>query len=203
MGFPAPAIKHFRFTWGPPCLARALKTRDPRHVTRAPRKHRRREGPPEVSELVSALKKPGAECRILRRPDAPQRTYESWYVLEEPVAATLVVGRSTDANVSLRYSKGPEQCARFCIPAASVPEAERTTRIIKVTETLETGADQYVTKTITAMPEAALKALERGEVIVDHVLTRLNRACARGLKCKAKRLWKAVGGENAIFIHII
>lgn len=200
----SPPGKSFRFTWGPPNLRRALQFRDPKYVTRAPRKLRR--APPIRPEIRDALQTPGVECRILRRYNAVQKTFDSWYILDEPVTATVTVGKSTDEGVTARYdAKSSQQCAQLCIPRQKVPEADRTTRIIMVAEVLPDGATEYELKVATDFPQAAFDAMQRGEEVLNHVLLRISHLYAqKGPRCKEIRaLWKAVAGAAPVCLKII
>ena len=145
---------------------------------------------------------------ILRRYDNVHQTYNSWYRLPEPMPATATVGLSTGKGVALRYERnGPRQCARFYINVNAVPEAERTTRIVKVAERkLPAGEDdddpepRYETKMATTVPEAAFEAMLQGRSVPGDVVARLNQCITTGgVKCaEAQELWAALEGKSEV-----
>ena len=115
------------------------------------------------------------------------------------------MGLCTNKNVTLRYeTKGPRQCARFYVDAESVPEAERTTTIIKVAEVKleddDDDAPRYKTKMTTTVPEAVFEAMQRGETVPGDAVARLNQCItAHGPTCaEAMRLWDALRGLSPI-----
>ena len=200
--------RHYRFTWGPPELKRAIKTRDPKHVTRAPR----RRAAAVDTAAKEALQAPGAECTVFRRHDADRGVFVSWYKLEEPVPASSMVGRTTFKHVVLEYDKkSASQCAQFCIPASEVPEIQQTTRYIKVEEvrnneapTCAFGAAAFTVKSIATMPEAVYEGMLRGIKVPEDVLAMLNHAVAtKGMQShEADALWDAVEGGSSVCIRV-
>lgn len=203
-------MRCFRFTWGPPDLAKAVRLLDPRHVTRAPRrhcKHRRQESVRACSaELKVALQTPGSECVLLRRYDEHQQTFTSWYCLRKPVNATVAVGRTTDGAVVLRYdASGSKQCARLCIERRHVPAADRQTCFVKVVECITDDGKQYRTLSVAAMPKAAYDAMRDGAELPDNIMLKLNTVAAckgpRSQECMA--LWAILRGEGLACIDIV
>lgn len=146
----------------------------------------------------------GAECVILRQYDEVHQSYNSWYRLSKPVAATATLGYCNDAAVTLRYeSKGPRQGARFYVPRDAVPAEQRMTRYVKVAEKLDdTKEPRYVTKMTTTVPEAVFDAMQRGEDVPGDVVARLNQSVMlKGPRCKeAKKLWAALQGKTPVCI---
>lgn len=176
---------------------------DPRHITRAPRKQRRDEHLHVDVERV--LKAPGTECVILRRYDETNRLYNSWYRLKEPLPANATVGLCTQPGVELMYERGPRQCARFYIDPKTIPEEERTTHIVKVSEKMRdqrgiAGTAQYETRMTGTVPEAAFEAMLKGQYIPGDVVARLNQCIMEnGQKSKeAGQLWAALRGEAPV-----
>lgn len=199
--------RYFRFTWGPPRLDKALYHRDPRHVTRAPRKQRRQKHVHvDIDKVLTAL---GTECVILRQYDETHRSYNSWYRLKEPLPATATVGLCTQPGVELMYEhKGPRQCARFYIKLDTVPESERSTHIVKVSEKMRdqrgiAETAQYETRMTTTVPEAAFEAMLKGQYVPGDVVARLNQSIMEnGPKSEeTNRLWAALRGETPVCLY--
>lgn len=210
---PACQTRYFRFTWGPPNLERALATKDPRHVTRAPRRSKLNWTVDE--NLLEAIRRPGVECAVLRQYDAASRTYTSWYRLPDPVPAAAMVGCVTDPGVRLLYdAKGPRQCARFRVDPKGVPKKLRRTRVVKVVEVKRRSSHgpracalgpTFKTKSVSTVPDAAFEAKLRRVDIPDDVIGRLNHTFSvGGFKFAASSpLWDAVRGKHPVCLHFL
>ena len=194
-------LKYFRWTWGPPDLQRAIKTKDPRHITRAPRK-------PRKADLLCAedlhkkINEPGVECIVLRYYSKTIKTFTSWYKLLTPVPATVSIGLSTDPNVKLLYDSGcSRQCARFYKPQKGC-----LTHFVKVTELrdkglCEMGAQKFKLIATAAVDEEAFHAADLHSDISDDAVAQLSRAVAfYGIQNTQtlKPFWDAVTGERPI-----
>ena len=194
--------KCFDFTYGAPNLKEAIRTLNPRHITRPPRKsdplcHMHLQLTPEMLE--------GADIPVYRKHDAVHNSYNSFYVLAEPVEATAVVMTVADDGVFAQYEPaGPRQGARFYIEKDKVPVEQRTTRIVKVAER-KIGRGKFKKKMVTSVPEEAFLAYMRGDDVPGDVVARLNHVVSQhGVSSElTDPLWAALKGERPICVHFI
>ena len=104
----------------------ALQAGDPRYVTRAPK--RRRGEHTHISKATQALLH-GAEI-ILEEYSADHGSVNTYYRLEEGMAADCVVTRADDPRIEWRYPQGSRQCARPYIQGlqpSSTPFVKKST----------------------------------------------------------------------------
>lgn len=201
----------YRFTWGPPDLARALQSRDPRFVTRAPRRSYQH-GDVDL-QAVSRLRSSSATCLTLRAPRCNGKYCVTWYELKTPIMATVTVTRSNAEGVVPRYDlRKPLQGARLFVDRRHVEQDKLFTKTVMVIELQiakkRCPLDLPVFKTVqaAAVPVSLYKNFISGEIMPSlDVVADINYAvsCDRGSPAYLGHLWRCLEGKEPVCAYIV